>query len=104
MRVREQLDLFSWQPPPELMTIEPVVEPEPELPPEPPPPKLSASGLAWWQGNAAYYLRIMLKIQASSSLPLQAKQAEIQRLHELRTIALNKLEEGNEKLSIPVRD
>lgn len=50
--------------------------------------------IEWWEGQAAYYLRLMVKVH-SGELPPEVKTYEFSRLHELRQQALQKLETLN---------
>lgn len=77
----EQLDLLSYQPTAEELT--PPVAPDNIQPANP-------HLVAWWQGQADFYLRLMAKLAPKAAQKAHLKH-EINRLHNLRSQALERL-------------
>lgn len=83
-----QLDLLSYEPPPEEQG-DPPLEPLP-LEPEPRP---NPHALDWQQTKADFYLRVMGRLMDGSLCPQSVRSHEIERLHNLRQQCLKQIKE-----------
>ncbi|MBW4661013.1 MAG: hypothetical protein KME15_20240 [Drouetiella hepatica Uher 2000/2452] len=79
-----QLDLLTYQPSPEEMTIA-------ANPSSPVAPPANQHAIAWQEAKAAYYLRLMSRFVGTGRLSTEVNQREISRLFAMRLAALEEL-------------